>query len=552
MLDFFNDDVFNIECDMVVVPISTVGTISDAFKNSFERLKIKFILKSQSYKLGEIELQEFPQNSSFKFIAFVCTVEEYSSSYYAIQMIGRSLGEKLQDIDDVKEIATPILGTGAGKLDPYQSRNILFSAFYETAPNFSRLTFCTPDKNIYQSFEGLSFDNETPSGQLVIEAELPRISETDFIEKLQYEKEFFYDLAVQKFHEYLNYKSSDTNFYLRIEEDFKSSGLTFKDFLPQKEQFKEQYLFLSLCGELIAYIDYHAFRKNIWNKYPDKRVLANSTVRQNIWILNLIKYKRTENIKNLSSSIRNSFQYLQEPALSLTMLSDKHRERVFNQILLQKYDGEEAVYKLLDLFKKLGFKTSNSENYGALCSRILYLPYIKPIWLNTFSNFNNDKIVDEGIEEVDIFQASMLIDESLRNKSKRLDLGNCGLQNLTVIPELFECKDLEELILSNEWAEYENGKWRKHTSKNKGKKNTILFLPDEIKNLKNLKRLVCGGDWNNQKNKWNRWSISSISHLIELKKLEYLNVSNNRLKNIKGLNQLTELKTVHLNNVSIR
>ena len=231
------------------------------------------------------------------------------------------------------------------------------------------------------------------------------------------------------------------------------------------------------------------------------------------------------------------------------MLSENHRKKVFENIFTDRiYNGkfEETV---LSFFRRLGVKIQNPKNFGVLCSHILYLPFIKPIWDEIITK---DNILEDNLIYADLSSASVLIEECLITNSKILDLGNCGLRNLEIIPELFECTHIEVLILSNEWAEYKNGKWRKLTSKNKGNRNRIQSLPESMNELSELKVLVCGGDWNEYNNQeWNRWGITSLTSISKLKKLEYLNLSNNELTNIIGLKKLKSLKIVHLNNNKI-
>ena len=549
MNDFLNNSIFNIKSDLLVIPISTEGTISNSFRDGLEELNISSeVWKNENYSLGEIKI--IYQQAINKYIAFVCTVDKFSSAYYAIRLIGKRLAEKIIELDSIKEIASPILGTGAGKLIPHLSLNIMRSAFYEN-PNASniRLTFCTLDGEIQQSVMREGLDIDTPSGQLVIEAEIPNIRINEIVEKIQYDKEFYYELAVNKYDEYINFSTLDNIFYANLFEQFKSSKLAFKEFIKSNIS-REQLEFTTLCGELITYIDYNAYYKNIWNKYPDKRVLAKSSVRQNDWFLNLIKFKQTNKLSSLSASIKNALKYLKSPDYNLTMLSINHRKEVSENIFLNKaYTDEKFEEAIFSFFQKLEINPRNPKNSGALYSRILYLPFIKPIWHETVSK---KATFEENSNFTDLYKIGTLIEECLKSKSKILDLGNCGLKDLTIIPELFECTHIEKLILSNEWSEYENGIWRKLTSKNKGQRNSLEFLPDSISELSELKILICGGDWNEYKDKkWNRWGIKTLTSVSKLAKLEYLNLSNNRLNSLIGLNKLTNLKVAHLNNNEI-
>lgn len=135
------------------------------------------------------------------------------------------------------------------------------------------------------------------------------------------------------------------------------------------------------------------------------------------------------------------------------------------------------------------------------------------------------------------------------NKSKSLNLGSCGLTDLSLLPELFEDNEhLEELIISNQYAKYDsdNDAWSKELSKG-FYKNNIFNIPPEISKLKNLKILIIGGDWRD-KDKWERWRIKNIDFVKHLKKIEILNVSNNMISELPSLSNLKNLKSLHANN----
>lgn len=110
MNDFLNDNIFDVPCDILVIPISTAGTICNSFRNGLEELNISTNLwEYKDYELGDVKI--LPQKSENKYIAFACTVDEYDSAYYAIRLIGKRLAEKLTELKDIREIASPRLGT---------------------------------------------------------------------------------------------------------------------------------------------------------------------------------------------------------------------------------------------------------------------------------------------------------------------------------------------------------------------------------------------------------------------------------------------------------
>ncbi|MBF4487734.1 COR domain-containing protein [Flavobacterium sp. CSZ] len=547
MLDFVNASVFDYDCEIIVVPVSTEGTISRSFEDGLDNLDISIEFEQKKFRLGDVYFHEVISESRLKFVAFACVVDNYKSAYFAIRLAARQLARFVNEHPDILEIGTPILGTGAGKLDHFKSRNIMLNGFYEKAVDSARLTFYTTDKKVYNSLERKQNDIDSPSAILVIEAELSRINSEKHIQQLLYDQELYFELAFSKFNEFQNFRPIEINFYDRIEQDFKNSKLPFQEFFQEFNSNGPYHSFLTLCGELIAYLDYNAYRKNFWNKYPDKRVLARAGVRQNDWFLNLLKFKRNNDLNLLSPSVRNALKYLFDPSQNLTMLSKVHRQQVFKEFLMTDHFDDLLENDIIHLFRNLKLKTINDENFGALCSRILYLPYIKPLWHDNIS-----KQKDQLYSEADLYYASQRIEENLLKKSKTLDLGMCGLRDLCLIPELFECIHLEELILSNEWGEYEKGTWKPRYSKNKWKRNTIEYIPGDIVQLKNLKTLICGGDWNKKNEIWNRWPINNIHTILLLKQLKYLNLSNCAIRSLRNLSSLPELEVAFFNNNKIK
>lgn len=178
-------------------------------------------------------------------------------------------------------------------------------------------------------------------------------------------------------------------------------------------------------------------------------------------------------------------------------------------------------------------------------------------YLTVYSNpiqYPPMKVVENG--ETDIwrwFEENLeKARDKIRNmKNKELDLGNLGLTDLSLLPELFLLEDLEDLILSNQYAEFKDNYWNDLKSINNHYPNNISNIPSGIKKLKNLKKLIIGGDWRGDKH-WNRWRIKSIANILSLKKLEILNVSNNQITSIKGISKLVNLKVLYANNNKIK
>lgn len=551
MSSIANTSVFKRECDLVIIPISTNGTISASFYNGLLEEFPAFDFRQRKLRLGDVVIDKRQSRGGKCIIAFACTVDNYKSNYASIRKVGRELAVKVKDLNEIQSIATPILGTGAGGLDPFQSMNIMHNAFFESGISKSKsLIFCTPERSLFQQLERRDLDYHTPSGQLALVAEIGKIRQNEIVEKIQSDKEFYFELAELKFTEFIDFKPDSQAIYTEIQTEFHKSSMSFGEYLSSILEGGDKHKFVLLCGELITYMDHRAYRKHMWNKYEDKRVLARSAVRQQNWFINLVKYK-VEGAKAISAkSIANGLKYLKDPSRNLTMLSENHRQMVCKEILginVAKNKSE----AILSMFSDLGFESRNYKNFGVLCSRILYLPFIKAIWDE--SSGEQDTRTEVLIQESqNIENANILIEQCVANQSTTLDLGNCGIYDLSIFPELFNCVHLHELILSNEWPIYEDGKWRQIRTKNFGAPNRISAIPRDIEKLVNLRELICGGDWSNGGADWNRWGITKLGPIIKLTKLEYLNVSNNALSNLNGLSKLRKLKTLHLNNNKIK
>ncbi len=203
--------------------------------------------------------------------------------------------------------------------------------------------------------------------------------------------------------------------------------------------------------------------------------------------------------------------------------------------------GENKIFDLSPIYSSL--KTKKIKFINAHDSPLLIYP--------------TEEVVKKGEERIVewfdmiIENCNKKIDEVKKNGEVSLDIGMMGLTDLSLIPNLFELENLVELILSNHYAEYnKDGEyWDKIESENKFYPNNLNNIPKDIKKLKNLEKLIIGGDWRKE-DKWNRWRIKDITPIFLLKKLEFLNVSNNNIERIKVTNRikLTYLKVIHLNN----
>jgi 5-methylcytosine-specific restriction enzyme B len=128
---------------------------------------------------------------------------------------------------------------------------------------------------------------------------------------------------------------------------------------------------LDLLFQIISYCDVKAKDKIKYNKYPDKRTLAEAAVRMNHWIEKLIQYKFFRSDVP-SGSIRHAFDYLLDPENQSTILSKKHRELISKNLLNRDPESTTFVSDLKQYFSAFNLKVKNPANYTYLLSGIIY------------------------------------------------------------------------------------------------------------------------------------------------------------------------------------
>jgi internalin A len=138
--------------------------------------------------------------------------------------------------------------------------------------------------------------------------------------------------------------------------------------------------------------------------------------------------------------------------------------------------------------------------------------------------------------------AQQLIEKEKKEKTGKLDLGNCGL---TEIPkEVFELTWLEELSLSDVVIDGENVNY----SQNKGGGNSLRYkkLPLKIRRLEKLKKL-CYGDLLTSQG-----VLENADALATLTGIQTLYIISNKISDTRFLEGLTGLQTLSLILTSIR
>jgi hypothetical protein len=383
-------DVFSSRADIVTIPHSTAGTVSSPFEKYLETFGLSGRVP-RGAKLGDVNLfastRKTPRPVAY---AFCCTVEENRSNYTAIRKIGIALAEKTNEIKaqagitEKITVAAPILGSGAGGLTPVYSAQVLYKAFTETTKDGADLSIYSlqEDTGLITQFNEV-FDYHYNSVQTAFIFSIYKAEEFELIKEIAQITEFYFEKARAKYQEFSAFRSGDLSFYQNLLNRFdEQESNSFDAFLNSFRPFSDEYKFLQLCGELIAYIDRNGFNKAKWNEYPDKRTIAKSMVRQQIWLKSLIRFKSNANrFDGLSASVVNALKYLMDPIRELPMLSENHRKALLKNIFELDYTSPESLNVVFDTFKRYGLTCKHDNNTGLLYARFLYLPEIKELWL---------------------------------------------------------------------------------------------------------------------------------------------------------------------------
>jgi hypothetical protein len=102
-------------------------------------------------RLGEISLHPFEGGENIaQYFAYAASVERQSSTVEAIKHIGEQLGATTKQKSTIRLISAPLLGSGAGKLDPRDVVNALSSGFKALAHEEATLVLHVPDGTIFQ------------------------------------------------------------------------------------------------------------------------------------------------------------------------------------------------------------------------------------------------------------------------------------------------------------------------------------------------------------------------------------------------------------------
>lgn len=220
------------------------------------------------------------------------------------------------------------------------------------------------------------------------------------IQKVQQANSFWFQKAQESFKYFQEY-SLPLEIYQKFLTDYQQFNGRYDSFV-QTIQAKEAYANFALSlGKLIAYLDEKATAKQAWNDYQDKRCIANTGIRQNLWIQQLVQYKQAGNDLEVISTlnIKNALLYLVHPEEHTPILSIKHQAQIANHLLDTTYQSSSFTLQLVSYFNKFDLSATSFNNYTYLIKLLLYAPSIQNLWKYTDEDIYYDEITHQQVAE---------------------------------------------------------------------------------------------------------------------------------------------------------
>jgi hypothetical protein len=141
-------DIFDGASDLIVLPCSTSGTITEFVAKRLQQYVIP--IPKPGMPLGFVDFLplEGAENVA-QYVAYAVSVQQMSSNTAAISQIGKQLGLFTQKNEAVRSISAPLLGAGSGGLKSELVVKALSNGFKEEAAGGATLTIHILHKSLF-------------------------------------------------------------------------------------------------------------------------------------------------------------------------------------------------------------------------------------------------------------------------------------------------------------------------------------------------------------------------------------------------------------------
>lgn len=142
-------DMFDGPSDLIVLPCSTAGNITDFVRQKLAHHHIPY--PRPGMLLGDVQVFPFEGGENIaQFVAYAASVENMQSRPEAIRRIGTQLGEYTREEASVRHVAAPLLGAGAGGLRSEVAVSSIREGFRSSCHKDSLLVISVLHENVLE------------------------------------------------------------------------------------------------------------------------------------------------------------------------------------------------------------------------------------------------------------------------------------------------------------------------------------------------------------------------------------------------------------------
>lgn len=366
-------DLFETKRGILVIPRSTTGTVSESFERGLTRLG--YMHQLQPSVLGSVEYGG--EIISGLHLIYATSVNNNSSDYSSISEIGVGLHNLLHGNELSGDVYCPLLGTGAGQLSPFLCLTYLAVPFLK-APFRYPFNIVVFDQILFGNLINLFIADHTVLARVALQQVYADLRRYDVIKSILEDKNFYFQYASDSLSAVLAYPLSPNarQNLLTAHEKFEGS---FQEFIDTQASSRTKD-YLTLIGQLIAYLDTKGYNKQVWNRYADKRTVANANVRQNVWVRHIMGYAIHRDLTLLPNNVRNAILYLEKP-IETPVLSAADRENIVWTFLNREVQDDTFGREMTAYISGIvDIEPVYARNWGILTSRIMYTPLIRHLW----------------------------------------------------------------------------------------------------------------------------------------------------------------------------
>ncbi|MFZ6011021.1 MAG: hypothetical protein ACOYXT_11810 [Bacteroidota bacterium] len=169
-ISFSLGNIFETPGEILVIPRNSDGGISNKIEEGLKKLRIPYAPRKT--EAGAIDFLT-SSAKQYSMIAFVTTVAQPSakSSVDIIKLIGDRLGSYVNETA-LRVVVSPLLGTGAGGLDPVDAFVALQDSFAASSPSDGKLNVVILEQEHYEAISLMSQTQKDEGSELRKETEM--------------------------------------------------------------------------------------------------------------------------------------------------------------------------------------------------------------------------------------------------------------------------------------------------------------------------------------------------------------------------------------------